>query len=159
MRSPLWVEPAYLCTYSIVMKALTWPVLRFKFLRDGVTRSERRFSFGFVWICVPSRWGLPFRVECPYLCMSSIGWKDLTCLFWVSSSFAIGSPCRVVYPFFLRTRSVHRNFLLLAAAPLPCLPHGTCSGLSPSGLIHCYALSSSFVDFGPLVVHPSVVCP
>ena len=37
MRSPLWVEPAYLCACSIVTKALTWPVLRFKFLRDGVT--------------------------------------------------------------------------------------------------------------------------
>ena len=55
MRSPLWVEPAYLCTYSIVTKALPWPVLGFKFLRDGVTllgssvhtcvctRSDRRF--------------------------------------------------------------------------------------------------------------------
>ena len=37
MRSPLWVELAYLCTYSIVAKALPWLVLGFKFLRDGVT--------------------------------------------------------------------------------------------------------------------------
>ena len=60
LRSPLWVEPAYLCACSIVPKALTWPVLRFKFLRDGVTllgssvhtwvctRLERRFFLGFV---------------------------------------------------------------------------------------------------------------
>ena len=37
MRSPLWVEFAYLCTYSIGMKVLTWLVLGFKFLRNGVT--------------------------------------------------------------------------------------------------------------------------
>ena len=46
-------------------------------------------------------------------------------LFRVSSSFVMGSPCRVVYPFFVRPRSFRWNFLLLAAAPLPCLPHGT----------------------------------
>ena len=33
----MWVESAYLCTYSIGMKVLTWLVLGFKFLRDGVT--------------------------------------------------------------------------------------------------------------------------
>ena len=60
MRSPSWVEPAYLCACSIVTKALTWPVLRFKLLRDEVTllgssvhtwvctRSVRRFLLGFV---------------------------------------------------------------------------------------------------------------
>ena len=60
MRSPWWVELAYLCSCSIVTKALTWIVLGFKFLRDGVTllgssvhtyvcnRSERRFLLGFV---------------------------------------------------------------------------------------------------------------
>ena len=37
MRSPLWVESAYLCTYSIGTKVLTWLVLGFKFLREGVT--------------------------------------------------------------------------------------------------------------------------
>ena len=37
MRSPLWVESAYLCTYSTGRKVLTWLVLGFKFLRDGVT--------------------------------------------------------------------------------------------------------------------------
>ena len=62
MRSPLWVEPAYLCTYSIVTKTLPWPVLGFKFFRDG---------------------GHPFRVECPYLCMYSIGSKVL-------NSFVLG---------------------------------------------------------------------
>ena len=46
-------------------------------------------------------------------------------LFWVSSSFAMGSPCRVVYLFFVRPRSFQWNSLLLAAASLPCLPHGT----------------------------------
>ena len=37
MGSPLWVEAAYLCTYSIGTKVLTWLVLGFKFIRDGVT--------------------------------------------------------------------------------------------------------------------------
>ena len=37
MRSPLWVESAYLCTYSIRTKVLTWLVLGFNCLRDGVT--------------------------------------------------------------------------------------------------------------------------
>ena len=55
MGSPLWVDLVYLCTCSVVTKALTWPVRGFKFLRDGVTllgssvhtfvctRSDRRF--------------------------------------------------------------------------------------------------------------------
>ena len=37
MRSPLGVESAYLCTYSIGSKVLTWLVLGFMFLCDGVT--------------------------------------------------------------------------------------------------------------------------
>ena len=37
MMSPLGVESAYLCTYTIETKVLTWLVLGFKFLRDGVT--------------------------------------------------------------------------------------------------------------------------
>ena len=37
MMSPLWVESAYLCTYSIGTKILTCLVLGFKFLCDGVT--------------------------------------------------------------------------------------------------------------------------
>ena len=37
MRSPLGVESAYLCTYSIETKVVTWLVLGFMFLRDGVT--------------------------------------------------------------------------------------------------------------------------
>ena len=37
MMSPMWVESAYLCTYSIGTKVLTWLVLGFKFLHDGVT--------------------------------------------------------------------------------------------------------------------------
>ena len=37
MRSPLGVESAYLCTYSIKMKVFTWLVLGFMFLRNGVT--------------------------------------------------------------------------------------------------------------------------
>ena len=127
IRSPWWVELAYLCSCSIVTKALTWVVLGFKFLRDGVTllgssvhthvytvldrnegfylvlscyvflrggvpllwlsgltficpRSERRFSLGFLWLCVPSRWGHPFRVEGSYLCVYSIATKVFT---WV----------------------------------------------------------------------------
>ena len=55
MRSLWWVELAYLCSCSIVTKALTWIVLGFKFLCDGVTllgssvhiyectRSEQRY--------------------------------------------------------------------------------------------------------------------
>ena len=37
MGSPLGVESAYLCKYSIETKVLNWLVLGFKFLRDGVT--------------------------------------------------------------------------------------------------------------------------
>ena len=37
MSSPLGVESAYLCTYSIETKVVTWVVLGFMFLRDGVT--------------------------------------------------------------------------------------------------------------------------
>ena len=37
MRSPLKVESAYLCTYSIETKVVTWLVLGFIVLRDGVT--------------------------------------------------------------------------------------------------------------------------
>ena len=37
MGSPCRVKSACLCTYSIVTKVLTWLVLGFKFLRDGVT--------------------------------------------------------------------------------------------------------------------------
>ena len=72
MRSPLWVESAYLCTYSIRMKVLTWLVLGFKFLRDGVTLLGRvsvplyvldrneGFNLFFSEFRVPSRWGHPF---------------------------------------------------------------------------------------------------
>ena len=37
MRSSLGVESAYLCTYSIETKVVTWLALGFMFLRDGVT--------------------------------------------------------------------------------------------------------------------------
>ena len=155
IRSPWWVELAYLCTYSTLTKVLNWPVLGFSsfamgcpylcmyligtkvftwcclamFLHDGVlfldhvsipmyvldwyegfhlvlsafvflhngvtltgssvdtyicTRSKRRFSLGFVWHCVSSQWGHSFRVECPYLCMYSIGSNVLT---WVVLGF------------------------------------------------------------------------
>ena len=72
MRSPLWVESAYLCTYSIGTKVLTWLVLGFKFLRDGVTLLGRvsvplyvldrneGFNLFFSGFRVPSRWGHPF---------------------------------------------------------------------------------------------------
>ena len=48
MRSPLWVESAYLCTYSIGMKVLTWLVLGFKFLRDGVTLFRVEYPYSYV---------------------------------------------------------------------------------------------------------------
>ena len=138
LRSSLWVEPAYLCTFSIVPKALPWPVLGFKFLCDGVTlfgssvhtyvctRSDRRFSLGVVWLCVPSQWVHP------------VG--SCICFSYVHDRFVGTFCCWLLHP---------------------CLACHTAldSGLSPSGLICCYALSSSFVDYSPLVVHPSVACP
>ena len=78
MRSPLGVESAYLCTYSIETKVVTWLVLGFMFLRDGVT----------LW------------VECPYFCMYSIGTKVFT---WVFSDFEFlrdgVTLFRVEYPY------------------------------------------------------------
>ena len=72
MRSPVWVESAYLCTYLIRTKVLTWLVLGFKFLRDGVTLLgrvsvplyvlDRNEGFNLVFFSafrVPSRWGHP----------------------------------------------------------------------------------------------------
>ena len=111
MRSPLWVEPAYLCTYSIVTKALPWPVLGFKLLRDG---------------------GHPFRVECPCLCMYSIGTKLLVC-----SGFQV--PSRTVHPVgscirisYLRDRFVGTFCCCLLCPGLAC-HMALDSGLSHSG--------------------------
>ena len=44
------------------------------------------------WVQVPSRWGHSVRVECPYLCMYSIGTKVFTWFCLVMCSFAMGSP-------------------------------------------------------------------
>ena len=48
MRSPLGVESAYLCTYSIETKVVTWLVLGFMFLRDGVALLGRVFILLYV---------------------------------------------------------------------------------------------------------------
>ena len=81
MISPLWVESAYLGTYSIGTNVLICLVLGFKFLCDGVTLLGRvsvplcvlnrneGFSLFFSAFRVSSRWGHPVRVEYPYSCI------------------------------------------------------------------------------------------
>ena len=81
MRSPLWVESAYLCTYSIGTKVLTLLVLGFKFLRDGVTLLGRvsvplyvldrneGFNLFFSAFLVLRDGVTLFRVEYPYSCV------------------------------------------------------------------------------------------
>ena len=82
MRSPLWVESAYLCTYLVRTKVLTWLVLGFKFLRDGVTLLGRvsvplyvldrneGFPLDFFLQFEFLRDGVTlFRVEYPYSCI------------------------------------------------------------------------------------------
>ena len=99
MRSPLWVELAYLCSCSIVTKALTWTVLGFKFLRNGVTllgssvhtcictRSEQRFLA----MC-SFMMGSPFygRVAIPMYVLDRNKGFHLVCL--ALCSFAMRSP-------------------------------------------------------------------
>ena len=89
MRSSLGVESAYLCTYSTETKVVTWLVLAFMFLRDGVTLRgrvsillyvlDRNEGFLSVFFCfrVPSRWGHPFLGSSIRIHKSSIGSKEL----------------------------------------------------------------------------------
>ena len=70
MRTSFWVETVYLFKYSIITKALTWPVLGFKFLRDGVTL---------------------FGSSVHTFCMYSIGTKVFTWFCLALCSFAMGS--------------------------------------------------------------------
>ena len=87
MRSPWWVKLAYLCSCSIVMKALINLVCS--------------------WVQVPSRWDHPVRVECPYLCMYSIGTKVFTWFCLAMCSFAMGFPFfgRVAIPTYVLDRN------------------------------------------------------
>ena len=50
------------------------------------------FNLNCSWVQVPSRWGHPVRVECPYLCMYSFGMKVFTWFCLAMCSFAMGSP-------------------------------------------------------------------
>ena len=82
MRSPLWVESAHFCTYSIGTKVLTCLVLGFRFLPDGVTLLgqvsvplcvlDRNKGFHLVLFCISSSFamGPPFLgFEYPYSCI------------------------------------------------------------------------------------------
>ena len=50
------------------------------------------FNLARSWVQVPSRWGHPFRVEGPYLCMYLIGTKVFTWFCLGLCSLVMGSP-------------------------------------------------------------------
>ena len=115
MRSPLWVESEYLCTYSIGTKVLTWLVLGFKFLRDGVT--------------------LLGRVSVP---LYVLDWNKFFHLvfFCILNSFAMGSPC-LGLSIRIHASLIGSKELLVAGCCALALPDAYCL------IVDCLLLASS----------------
>ena len=74
------------------------------------------FNLNCSWVQVPSRWGHPVRVECPYLCMYSIGTEVFTCFCLAMCSFTMGFPFygRVAIPMYVLDRNEGFTWVSLA---------------------------------------------